>query len=56
MSETNKALLNELLEMREVGIRVSDNALNHARVDDLSGYEGINIEQLASLFCELYNF
>lgn len=52
----NQDLLDELLLMREVGIRVDDAALNHARTDDLSGYEGINVEQLASLFCELYNW
>ena len=51
----NKQLLDELLAMREVGIHVSDNALNHARTDDLSDYQGISVEQLASLFCELYN-
>lgn len=52
----NQDLLDELLAMKEVGIRVDEAALNHARTDDLSGYEGINVEQLASLFCELYNW
>jgi hypothetical protein len=52
---TNTELLDELLAMREVGIAVSDNVLNHARTDDLSQYEGISIGDLASLFCELYN-
>jgi hypothetical protein len=41
--------------MREIGIPVTDGALNHARLDDLSGYQGITVEELASLFCELYN-
>jgi hypothetical protein len=52
---TNRELLNELLAMREIGIPVTDGALNHARLDDLSGYQGITVEELASLFCELYN-
>jgi len=52
----NRDLQNELLAMREVGIPVTDGALNHARLDDLSGYEGISVEQLASLFCEIYNW
>lgn len=52
---TNSELISELRAMQEVGIKVDDAALNHARTDDLSGYEGINVEQLASLFCELYN-
>ncbi len=51
----NCKLLDELLAMREVGIKVSDNTLNHARTDNLSQYEGISITDLASLFCELYN-
>lgn len=52
----NNQLLNELLAMREVGIKVDDNTLNHARIDDLSQYEAISISELASLFCELYNW
>jgi len=52
---TNQELLNELLAMREVGIAVSDGALNHARLDDLSQYQAISVTELASLFCELYN-
>lgn len=52
---TNNDLLNELLAMREVGIPVTDGALNHARLDDLTKYEGISVEQLASLFQELYH-
>lgn len=52
----NQDLLNELLEMKHAGVKVDDNVLNHARTDDLSGYEGIIVEQLASLFCELYNW
>jgi hypothetical protein len=51
----NRDLLNELLGMRELDIHVSDNTLNHARIDDLSQYEGISVGDLASLFCELYN-
>jgi hypothetical protein len=53
---TNRDLLNELLAMKEVGIHVCDNVLNHASLDDLKGYEGISVEQLASMFCELYNW
>lgn len=51
----NRELQNELLAMRELGIAVSDGALNHARLDDLSEYESMSISELASLFCELYN-
>lgn len=51
----NQDLLNELLAMREVGISVTDRALNHARLDDLSKYEAISVGELASLFCELYS-
>lgn len=53
---SNQDLLKELLAMKEAGIEVSDGALNHARTDDLSEYEGISVEQLASLFCELYHW
>jgi hypothetical protein len=53
---TNRDLLNELLAMKEAGIKVNDRVLNHASSDDLSGYEGIGVEQLASLFCEIYNW
>lgn len=52
---TNQDLQNELLAMRELGIPVSDGALNHARLDDLSKYQAITVAELASLFCELYN-
>jgi hypothetical protein len=52
---TNKDLLDELLAMREVGITVTDNTLNHARLDDLTEYEHANVGEIASLFCELYN-
>jgi len=55
LESTNCKLLNELLGMREIGIKVSDNTLNHARIDDLSQYEAISIGELASLYCELYN-
>jgi len=41
--------------MREIGIPVTDRALNHARTDDLSGYQGISVAELASLFAELYH-
>jgi hypothetical protein len=51
----NRELLNELLAMREIGIPVTDRALNHARTDDLSGYQGISVAELASLFAELYH-
>lgn len=53
---TNQELLTELRAMQEVGIKVDDRVLNHAYSDDLSGYEGIGVEQLASMFCELYNW
>jgi hypothetical protein len=52
---TNRELLNELLAMREIGIPVTDRALNHASLDDLSGYQGITVGELANLFCELYH-
>lgn len=52
---TNAELLDELICMREVGMPVSDNTLNHAREDDLTEYVGISTTDLASLFCELYN-
>ena len=55
LDSPNCKLLNELLAMREVGIRVDDGTLNHARTDDLSKYQGISVGELASLFCELYN-
>lgn len=41
--------------MRDVGIHVADNTLEHARADELTEYVGIGISELASLFCELYN-
>jgi hypothetical protein len=53
---SNQDLLDELLAMKEAGIDVSDGALNHALTDDLSEYEGIGVEQLASLFCEMYHW
>jgi hypothetical protein len=51
---TNRDLLNELLAMREVGIPVTDGALNHARLDDLSGHESLTLRELANHFVELY--
>ena len=51
----NQELVAELLAMRELGVSVSDGALNHARTDDLRQYESISITELASLFCELYD-
>ena len=48
-------LVAELLAMKEVGIRVSDQTIDHARTDDLAEYQGISSGELASLFCELYN-
>lgn len=56
MNPANQALLHELLAMQELGIQVDDNALNHARLDDLSQYQAISVADLASLFCELYNW
>jgi hypothetical protein len=55
MENMNTELLNELLEMRAIGIKVSDNTLNHARTEDLFDYENMDIGELASLFCDLYN-
>lgn len=49
-------LIAELRAMQEAGIKVDDRTFNHANTDDLSGYDGISVEQLASLFCELYNW
>lgn len=49
-------LIAALRAMQEAGIKVDDNVFNHAATDDLSGYEGISVEQLASMFCELYNW
>lgn len=54
MNTRNQQLLNELLAMREIGLAVTDGALNHARLDDLSQYDSMTIEELASLFAELY--
>lgn len=56
MTHSNTDLLYELLAMKEIGIQVDDNVLNHARTDDISEYDGISIGELASLFCELYNW
>lgn len=53
---TNSELIRELRAMQEVGIKVDDRVFNHAATEDLSGYKGINVEQLASMFCELYNW
>jgi len=50
---TNQELVNELLALRELGFPVTDGALNHARLDDLSGYE-MTIRELANHFLELY--
>jgi hypothetical protein len=52
----NQDLLNELLGMKELGVQVDDNVLNHARIDDLSEYGGLSVADLASLYCELYNW
>ena len=51
----NEKLVQELLAMREVGIKVSDNTLKHAELDNLSEYQAMSYGELASLFCELYN-
>lgn len=56
MNQQNQDLLHELLAMKEIGMHVDDNVLNHACADDLSGYAGISTANLASLFCELYNW
>lgn len=52
---TNQDLLDELLAMREVGIAVTDNTLNHARLDDLTEYAHASVSEIADLFCDLYN-
>jgi hypothetical protein len=51
----NDKLVQELLAMREVGIHVADATLQHAQTADLAEYQAINCEELASLFCDLYN-
>lgn len=56
MTQANTALLHELLAMKELGLQVDDNVLNHARIDDLSEYDGLSTTDLASLYCELYNW
>lgn len=56
MNKANTDLLHELLAMKELGIQVDDNVLNHARIDDLSEYQAISTADLASLFCEMYNW
>lgn len=48
-------LIKELTEMRKLGVKVSDYCLRQAECIDLSDYEAISTEDLASLFCELYN-
>jgi hypothetical protein len=53
---TNSELLNELLGMRDIGIRVDDRTLNHAMSDDIGGYASMSVADLASLYCELYNW
>ena len=52
----NHELVSELREMQEIGIKVDDRTLNHANSDNLSQYEGITVEELASLYRELYNW
>lgn len=56
MTKANTDLLHELLAMKELGVQVDDNVLNHARIDDLSEYAGLSTTDLASLYCELYNW
>jgi hypothetical protein len=56
MPHSNTDLLHELLAMKEVGIQVDDNVLNHARIDDISEYEGLSVSDLADLYCQLYNW
>lgn len=51
----NKQLVDELLAMRDIGVRVSEKTIQHAQTDNLQEYAGISIGELASLFCELYN-
>jgi len=52
----NHELVAELRAMQEIGIKVDDRTLNHANSDDLSQYQGISVGELASLYCELYNW
>lgn len=48
-------LVLELIEMKKIGMRVSDQTIEKSKTVDLSEYDGISIADLASLFCELYN-
>lgn len=50
----NQDLVDELKAMRDVGMSVSDRAIEEAARADLSEYEAISVSELASLFCELY--
>lgn len=52
---TNTDLVCELLGMRDIGIRVDDRTLHHARFDPISEYASMSVGDLASLYCELYN-
>lgn len=56
MNTKNQELIAELRAMQEVGIKVDDRTLNMARTENLDQYEGIDIEQIASLFVEMYNW
>jgi hypothetical protein len=56
LETTNCKLLNELLAMKDVGIKVDDRTLNKASSEDLTQYESMGITDLASLFCDLYNW
>ena len=48
-------LILELIEMKKLGIRVTDETLEAARNVSLTEYDAISVSDLASLFCELYN-
>lgn len=56
MTPQNQALLHELLTIKEAGLQVDDNVLNHACADDLAGYVGVSPADLANKFRELYNW
>jgi hypothetical protein len=46
----NDKLVQELLAMREIGMRVDDRAIRMARTADLAEYRAISYGELASLF------
>jgi hypothetical protein len=53
--QDREQLVKELKELKKLGVRVSENTIQHAKEDDLSEFEGISVSELTSLFIELYN-